>query len=168
MLHSRESERVDAFRLLTTFSIRSFWLILLYYHYFECYKLPLAWIVKLDVAPMRIPVSCYWGLNCTHVVSWICIYSNVVPTTCQQDVFALLVPSLMTVQVLNGLLATCCKVADLNRLVTSRSNNLLYICSRVSLTSQNVIENGAFRSERHLSVSLMSWTLPCAGFLTVI
>jgi hypothetical protein len=35
--------------------------------------------------------------------------SNAVPTTCQQDVFALLVPSLLT---------TCYKVVELNRLVT--------------------------------------------------
>ena len=36
--------------------------------------------------------------------------SNVVPTTCQQDVFALLDPSLLT---------SCYKVIELNRLVTS-------------------------------------------------
>jgi hypothetical protein len=41
--------------------------------------------------------------------------SNAVPTTCQQDVFALLVPSL---------LATCCRVVELNRLVPA-TNNLL-------------------------------------------
>ena len=48
------------------------------------------------------------------------ICSNAVPTTCQQDVFALLVPSLLT---------TCYKVVEPNRLVTSCSNNLLSSCS---------------------------------------
>ena len=42
--------------------------------------------------------------------------SDAVATTCQQDVFALLVPSLLT---------TCYEVIELNRLVTSCSNNLL-------------------------------------------
>ena len=42
--------------------------------------------------------------------------SNPVPTTRQQDVFALLVPSLLTI---------CYKVVELNRLVASCSNNLL-------------------------------------------
>jgi hypothetical protein len=45
---------------------------------------------------------------------------NAVPTTCQQDVFALLVPSLLT---------TCYKVVELNRLVTCCSNNLLSSCN---------------------------------------
>ena len=43
-----------------------------------------------------------------------------VPTTCQQDVFALIVPSLLT---------ACYKVVELNRLVTSCSNNLLSSCN---------------------------------------
>ena len=42
--------------------------------------------------------------------------SNAVLTNFQQDVFALLVPSLLT---------SCYKVVELNRLVTSCSNNLL-------------------------------------------
>jgi hypothetical protein len=46
--------------------------------------------------------------------------SNAVPTTCQQDVFALLVLSLLT---------TCYKVVELNRLVTSCSKNLLSSCN---------------------------------------
>jgi hypothetical protein len=53
--------------------------------------------------------------------------SNAVPTACQQDVFALLVPSLLT---------TCYKVVELNRLVTSCSNNLLSSCN--STISQQV------------------------------
>jgi hypothetical protein len=52
--------------------------------------------------------------------------SNAVPTTCQQDVFALLVPSLLT---------TCYKVVELNRLVTSRCNNLLSSCNPDDLST---------------------------------
>jgi hypothetical protein len=58
--------------------------------------------------------------------------SNAVPATCQQDVFALLVPSLLT---------TCYKVVELHRLVTSCSNNLLShnstICQQV--VSDNLV-----------------------------
>jgi hypothetical protein len=43
---------------------------------------------------------------------------NAVSTTCQQDVFALLVPSLLT---------NCYKVVKFNRLVTSCSNNLVIV-----------------------------------------
>jgi hypothetical protein len=46
--------------------------------------------------------------------------SNAVPTTCHQDVFALLVPSLAT---------TCYKVLELNRLVTSCSVQHLRLVS---------------------------------------
>jgi hypothetical protein len=56
--------------------------------------------------------------------------SNAVPTTCQQDVFALLVPSLLT---------TCYKVVELNRLVTSCSNILLSSCS--STICQQVVSD---------------------------
>ena len=56
--------------------------------------------------------------------------SNVVPTTCQQDVFTLLVPSLLT---------TCYKVVELNRLVTSCSNNLLSSCN--STICQQVVSD---------------------------
>jgi hypothetical protein len=46
--------------------------------------------------------------------------SNAVPTTCHQDVFALLVSSLSSnKQVVNGLLATCYKVVEINRLTVS-------------------------------------------------
>jgi hypothetical protein len=45
--------------------------------------------------------------------------NNAVPTICQQDVFVLLVPSLLTSCKL------AYKVAELNRFVTSCSNNLL-------------------------------------------
>jgi hypothetical protein len=45
---------------------------------------------------------------------------NAVPTTCEQDVFALLVPSLLT---------TCYKAVELIRLVPSCSNNLLSSCN---------------------------------------
>jgi hypothetical protein len=47
--------------------------------------------------------------------------SNAVPTTCQQDVFALLVPSLLT---------TCYKVVELNSLFTSCSKNLFVLFFR--------------------------------------
>ena len=57
--------------------------------------------------------------------------SNAVPTTCQQDVFALLVPSL---------LATCYKVVELNRLVASCSNNLLSSCNS-TICEQVVSDN---------------------------
>jgi hypothetical protein len=56
--------------------------------------------------------------------------SNAVPTTCQQDVFALLVPSLLT---------TCYKIVELNRLVTSCSNNLLSFCN--STICQQVVSD---------------------------
>jgi hypothetical protein len=56
--------------------------------------------------------------------------SNAVPTTCQQNVFALLVPSLLT---------TCYEVAELDRLVTSCSNNLLSSCN--STTCQQVVSD---------------------------
>jgi hypothetical protein len=56
--------------------------------------------------------------------------SNAVPTTCQQDVLALLVPSLF---------ATCYKVVELNRLVTSCSNNLLSSCN--STICQQVVSD---------------------------
>jgi hypothetical protein len=56
--------------------------------------------------------------------------SNAVPTTCQQDVFALLVPSL---------LATCYKVVELNRLVPSCSDNLLSSCN--STICQQVVSD---------------------------
>jgi hypothetical protein len=71
--------------------------------------------------------------------------SNAVPTTCQQDVFALLVPSLLTScqrQVVNGLLTTCCKIVELNRPVTSCSNNLLSSCNSTScqqVVSDNLV-----------------------------
>jgi hypothetical protein len=56
--------------------------------------------------------------------------SNAVPTTCQQDVFALLVPSLWTI---------CYKVVELDRLVTSCSNNLLSSCN--STICQQVVSD---------------------------
>jgi hypothetical protein len=56
--------------------------------------------------------------------------SNAVPTTCEQDVFALLVPNL---------LATCYKVVELNRLVISCSNNSLSSCN--STISQHVVSD---------------------------
>jgi hypothetical protein len=56
--------------------------------------------------------------------------SNAVPTTCHQDLFALLVPSLLT---------TCYKVVELNRLATSCSNNLLSSCN--STTCQQVVRD---------------------------
>jgi hypothetical protein len=56
--------------------------------------------------------------------------SNTVRTTCQQDVFALLVPSLLT---------TCYKVVELNRLVTNCSNNLLSSCN--STICQQVVSD---------------------------
>ena len=64
--------------------------------------------------------------------------SNAVPTTCEQDVFALLVPRACS-QVVNGLLATCYKVVELNKLVTSCSNNLLSSCN--STTCQQVVSD---------------------------
>jgi hypothetical protein len=53
--------------------------------------------------------------------------SNAVPTTCQQDVFALLVPSLLTScqRLVDNLLQGCW----FNRLVTSCSNKLLSSCN---------------------------------------
>jgi hypothetical protein len=66
--------------------------------------------------------------------------SNAVPTTCQQDVFALLVPSLST-QVVNGLLTTCYKVVELNRLVTSCSNNYLLSSCNSTICQQVVSDN---------------------------
>jgi hypothetical protein len=51
-------------------------------------------------------------------------------TTCRQDGFALLVPSLLT---------TCYKVVELNRLVISCSNNLLSSCN--SNISQQVVSD---------------------------
>jgi hypothetical protein len=59
--------------------------------------------------------------------------SNAVPTTCQQVVFALLVPSLLT---------TCYKVVELNRLVASYSNNLLSSCNSTicqQIASDNLV-----------------------------
>jgi hypothetical protein len=61
--------------------------------------------------------------------------SNAVPTTCQQDVFALLVPSSLT---------TCYKAVEHNRLVTSCSNTFLSswnstICQQVA--SGNLCSN---------------------------
>ena len=56
--------------------------------------------------------------------------SDAVPKTCQQDVFALLVPSLLT---------TCYKVVELNRLVTCCSNNLLSSCN--STICQQVVSD---------------------------
>ena len=59
--------------------------------------------------------------------------NNAVPTTCEPDVFALLVPNLLT---------TCYKVVELNRLVISCFNNLLSswnstICQQV--VSDNLV-----------------------------
>jgi hypothetical protein len=59
--------------------------------------------------------------------------SNAVPKTCQQDVFVfLLIPNMLTScqrLVVNGLLATCYKVVELNRLVTVlQFINLLTSC----------------------------------------
>jgi hypothetical protein len=64
--------------------------------------------------------------------------SNAVSTTCQQDVFALLVPCL---------LITCYyKVVELNRLVASCSNNSLSSCNstfcdceQVRVTTDNLV-----------------------------
>jgi hypothetical protein len=60
---------------------------------------------------------------------------STVPTTCQQDVFALLVPSLLT-SCLYGLLTTCYKVVELNRLVACCSNNSLSSCNSTSYVWQ--------------------------------
>ena len=57
--------------------------------------------------------------------------SNAVPTTCQQDVSALLVPSLLT---------SCYKVVELNRLFTCCSNNLLLSCNS-TICEQVVCDN---------------------------
>ena len=70
--------------------------------------------------------------------------SNVVPTTCQQDVFALLVPSLLTSVRQFGLLTTCYKVVELNRRVTSCFNNLLSSCNSTicqQVVSDNLVAN---------------------------
>jgi hypothetical protein len=56
--------------------------------------------------------------------------SNTVPTTCQQDMFALLVPSLLT---------TCYNVVELNSLVTSCSKNLSSSCN--STICQQVVSD---------------------------
>jgi hypothetical protein len=48
-------------------------------------------------------------------------------TTCQQDVFALLVPSCW--QVWNKLLSSCDKVDEANRLATSCSNKSDIVCT---------------------------------------
>ena len=49
----------------------------------------------------------------------LCACSNAVPTTCQQDVFALLVPSLLTTQVTScqQLVQTCYKIVDSTNLL---------------------------------------------------
>ena len=47
------------------------------------------------------------------------VVTNLQQTSCEQDVFALLVPSLLT---------SCYKVVELNRLVTNCSNNLPQVC----------------------------------------
>jgi hypothetical protein len=77
-----------------------------------------------DVRFLRV----YTGKNAQVVTNLQQICSNTVPTTCQQHVFAPLVPSLFV----NGLrlAATCCKIVELNRLVTS--NNLLSSCNSTS------------------------------------
>jgi hypothetical protein len=53
---------------------------------------------------------------------------NTVPTTCQQAVFPLLVQLVDKLSV-DGLLTTCYKVVELNKLVTSCSNNFLSSCN---------------------------------------
>jgi hypothetical protein len=63
--------------------------------------------------------------------------SNAVPTTCQQVCSHCLFPACW--QVVNGLLTTCYKVIELNRLVTSCSNNLLSSCN--STTCQQVVSD---------------------------
>jgi hypothetical protein len=65
--------------------------------------------------------------------------SNAVPTTCLQDVFALLVPSLLTS--CQRLVDNCYKVVELNRLVTSCSNNLLSSCNSTICQQQVVSYN---------------------------
>jgi hypothetical protein len=70
--------------------------------------------------------------NTRKTWSRLCSNASAVPTTCQQNEFALLVPSLLT---------TCYKVVELNRLVTSYSNNLLSSCNSTISPQQVVSDN---------------------------
>jgi hypothetical protein len=65
---------------------------------------------------------------------------------CQQDVFALLVPSMLT---------TCYKVVELNRLVTSCSNNLLSSCNPT--TCQQVASDNLVATWWNNSIVTTCW-----------
>jgi hypothetical protein len=81
--------------------------------------------------PCRYPLrAIYTRKNSQVVTNLQQTCSNAVPTTCQQDVFALLVLSLLT---------TCYKVVQRNRLVINCSNNLL--SSRNSTSCQQVVSD---------------------------
>jgi hypothetical protein len=72
--------------------------------------------------------------------------SDAVATTCQQDVFALLVPSLLT---------TCYEVIELNRLVTSCSNNLL--SSFNSTLCQKIVSDNLVATWQNNSIVTTCW-----------
>jgi hypothetical protein len=97
----RETEIVEARTLVNSFSVQELRELGLSGHQF---------ILKLFYTRKNTQVVPNLQQTC----------SNAVQTTCQQDVFALLVPSLLT---------TCYKVVELNRVVTSCSNNLLSSCN---------------------------------------
>jgi hypothetical protein len=86
--------------------------------------------VKCVITNCKVCETGYTRKNAQVVTNVQKTCSNAVPTTCQQDVFALLVPSLLT---------TCYKVVELNSLVTSCSNNLLSSCN--STICQQVVSD---------------------------
>jgi hypothetical protein len=77
-------------------------------------------VSSISTNPLACVAGVYLRKNAQVVTNLQQTCSNAVPTTCQQDVFALLVPSLLT---------TCYKVVELDRLVTSCSNNMLSSCN---------------------------------------
>jgi hypothetical protein len=78
------------------------------------------WSERIENIPYMHCYSYYTRKNAKVVTNLQQTCSNAILTTCQQDVFALLVPSLLT---------TCYKVVEPNKLVTSCSNNLLSSCN---------------------------------------
>jgi hypothetical protein len=93
--------------------------------------------VKCVITNCKVCETNYARKNAQVVTNVQKTCSNAVPTTCQQNVFALLVPSLLTSA--NGLLTTCYKVVELSSLVASCSNNLLSSCN--STICQQVVSD---------------------------
>ena len=121
---------------------------------------------------MKSPLSLNWHIKRL----WLCYLKppnkhiatelstcNAVPTTCQQDVFVLFVPSLLTQRLVDNLLY---KVVELNRLVTSCSNNSLSFCNS-KICQQVVCSYDLYDKRLLLDLETTSPICSLYGFVTI-